>query len=149
MSKKKKNKLDTMFGSNDLGGFGSNSFGCNGFCGGSDGGFGTNGGFGSNRSFGEQTFSFTDSITDARKRYNETIDKVDTGTAEDMMLADIQLGSMIYRNNNFERTFEMSKVKESICNIVDRYETRENALLTVIGALSTALVIVGIAKRKK
>lgn len=139
MSKKKKNKLDNMFGSESLGGFSNN-----GFC----GGFGE-GGFGSDRPFGGQTFSFTDSITDARKRYNETIDKVDAGTAEDMMLADIQLGSMIYRNNNFERTFEMSKVKESICNIVDRYETRENALLTVIGALSTALVIVGIAKRKK
>lgn len=142
MSKKKKNKLDNMFGSENLEGFCGGSFGTN-----SD--FGCNSGFGSSRPFGGQSFGFTDSINDARERYDETIDKVDVGTAEDMISADIQLGSMLYRNNGFERTFEMSKVKDSICNIVDRYEARENALLTVIGALSTALVIVGIVKRKK
>ena len=76
------------------------------------------------------------------------LEKVDTDTTEDMLLADIQLGNMIYSHNDFDKMLGMSKVKESICNIVDRYEKRENMLLTVIGALSTALVIVGIIKRK-
>lgn len=137
MSKKKENKLDNMFGSNDLG---------NSFCGGSDRSFG---GFSCNSPFGGQSFGFTDSITDTRKKYNDTIHKVDDDTANDMMMADIQLGNMMYSNNNFEKMGDMRNVKESICNIVDRYETRENMLLSVIGALSTALVIVGIVKRKK
>lgn len=136
MSKKKDKKLDNLFDNKGL----------DSFCGGSDynfGGLGTNGGF------GRETSRFTDSINDTRKKYNEMLDKVDTDTTEDMLLADIQLGNMIYSHNDFDKMLGMSKVKESICNIVDRYEKRENMLLTVIGALSTALVIVGIIKRKK
>ena len=82
-------------------------------------------------------------------RYDELIRKCDEEVADDLMDADVTLGRMIYNKDIVEKINNSNKVKECICNIVERYERDENTLIGLVGILSAALLITGLSKRKK
>lgn len=83
------------------------------------------------------------------QRYDELIRKCDEEVSENLMDADVTLGRMIYNQNIVEKVNNSNKVKECICNIVERYERNENTLIGLVAILSTALLITGLSKRKK
>lgn len=82
-------------------------------------------------------------------RYDDLLIKCDEEVADDLISADATLGRMIYNQNIVEKIDNSNKVKECICNIVERYERDENTLIGLVGILSVALLITGISKRKK
>ena len=84
-----------------------------------------------------------------RQRYGELIRKCDEEVTDDLIYADATLGRMIYNQNIVEKINNSNKVKECICNIVERYERNENTLIGLVGILSAALLITGLSKRKK
>lgn len=83
------------------------------------------------------------------QRYDELIRKCDEEVSENLMDADVTLGRMIYNRNIVEKVNNSNKVKECICNIVEKYERNENTLIGLVVILSTALLITGLSKRKK
>lgn len=82
-------------------------------------------------------------------RYDDLLRKCDEEVADDLMDADVTLGRMIYNKDIVEKIDNSNKVKECICNIVERHERNENTLIGLVGILSAALLITGISKRKK
>lgn len=82
-------------------------------------------------------------------RYDELIRKCDEEVADNLMDADVTLGRMIYNKDIVEKINNSNRVKECICNIVERYERNENTLIGLVGILSAALLITGLSKRKK
>lgn len=82
-------------------------------------------------------------------RYDDLLRKCDEEVADDLMDADVTLGRMIYNKDIVEKINNSNKVKECICNIVERYERDENTLIGLVGILSAALLITGLSKRKK
>lgn len=83
------------------------------------------------------------------QRYDDLLIKCDKEVADDLMDADVTLGRMIYNKDIVEKINNSNKVKECICNIVERYEKNENTLIGLVGILSAALLITGLSKRKK
>ena len=83
------------------------------------------------------------------QRYDDLLRKCDEEVADDLMDADVTLGRMIYNKDIVEKINNSNKVKECICNIVERYERNENTLIGLVAILSAALLITGLSKRKK
>lgn len=83
------------------------------------------------------------------QRYDDLLIKCDKEVADDLISADATLGRMIYNKDIVEKINNSNKVKECICNIVERYERDENTLIGLVGILSAALLITGLSKRKK